>query len=71
MSDSEIFTVCPYCGQRVEPDDPAVRYGVEQKRLDHFRGSDIVDGMGGFFHPGCPMGAVGYVERDAPGSPTV
>jgi hypothetical protein len=24
------------------------------------------EGMGGFFHPGCPM--VGYVERDVPNS---
>jgi hypothetical protein len=68
MSDDETYTVCPYCRQRVEPGDPGVLYGVEQKRLKHFRGYDIVDGMGGYFHPGCPMGAVGYVERDAPSS---
>jgi len=66
MSEDETYTVCPYCGRLVEPDDPGVRYGVAQKRIDTMGGTFSVDGMGGFFHPGCPM--VGYVGRDVPNS---
>ena len=49
MSEDETFTLCPYCGRRVEPDDPGVRYGVAQKRIDTMGGTFNVDGMGGFF----------------------
>ena len=65
---SETYTLCPYCQEKVDPQDSGVRYGVEQVRIDRMGGFDLIDGMGGFFHPGCPMGAVGYVEREVPGS---
>jgi hypothetical protein len=68
MSEDETFTLCPGCGQRVDRDEPGVRYGVEQKRTATMGGTFNIDGMGGFFHPGCSMQAVGYVERDVPNS---
>jgi hypothetical protein len=61
--------MCPYCGRRVDPNDNGVTYGVAQVDTPGFGElADIADGTGGFFHPGCPMGAVGYVPRTLPGA---
>jgi hypothetical protein len=43
-----------------------VVYAVELREFTTFGGRHFVDGTGGFFHPGCPPGPVGYVERDRP-----
>jgi hypothetical protein len=51
----------------VNPDDPNAKYGVERQRLTSMGPTyDIVDGMGGYFHPGCSPAAVGYAERPRP-----
>jgi hypothetical protein len=61
------FMVCPYCGNRVEPDDEGVVYAREQKDVPGFgQAHDYVDGIGGFFHPGCPPERVGYARRPLP-----
>ena len=61
------YTLCPYCDERVEPDAPGVVYAVEQvETLAMGPTRTIVDGMGGFFHPGCSPEAVGYVRRPRP-----
>lgn len=79
MAEDGTFTVCPYCNQRVEPGDPGVTYGREQVKIASMTGSEYIDGMGGFLHPGeyfdgmggffhpsCPMGPVGYEPRPLP-----
>ena len=68
MSEDETLSLCPHCGQRVEPDQPGVRYGVELKRMETMGGAFTTVGGDGYFHPGCSMEAVGYVERDVPNS---
>ncbi len=47
MSDDVPFTTCPYCSQRVEPNEPGARYGLKQVRFDSFRGTSYEDGMVG------------------------
>jgi hypothetical protein len=67
MTDGGTFTVCPYCGQRVEPDEEGVVYAREQKDMPGFgQAHDFVDGAGGFFHPGCAPERVGYARRPRP-----
>lgn len=66
MTEPEIYTLCPYCGERVEPDEPGVVYAVEIREVRTFGGRDFIDGMGGFFHPGCSPEAVGYARRERP-----
>jgi hypothetical protein len=64
------FTLCPYCGQRVESDAEGVVYARE--RVDIGGGfsptasHEIVDGRGGFFHPGCPPERIGWERRQLP-----
>ena len=65
MSD-ETFTLCPYCREVVEPDGPGVTYAVELKQLDTFGGSEWVEGMGGYFHPGCSSDALGWKAKLRP-----
>jgi hypothetical protein len=61
------FTCCPDRGEKVSPDDPNVTYAVEQRRLTAMGPTHtIVDGMGGYFHPGCSPAAVGYAQRPRP-----
>jgi hypothetical protein len=63
------YTLCPYCGEKVDPNAPGVSYAVaidEVITMGSIR--TLVDGMVGFFHPGCPPGAVGYSIRPPPGS---
>lgn len=61
------FTLCPYCGKIVDPSDPDATYGVEQLRSVTMGPTvTYTDGMGGWFHPGCPMAPVGFVERPRP-----
>jgi hypothetical protein len=64
--DSNTFKVCPYCDERVEPDEPGVTYAVKPLRMDTLGGSSYVDGLGGYFHPGCSPGAIGWAPRDDP-----
>jgi hypothetical protein len=65
--EQETFTVCPYCRERVEPDDPRAIYAVEQVTLTAMGPTrSLVDGMGGYFHDGCSPEAVGYVRRERP-----
>jgi hypothetical protein len=52
---SETYTLCPTCGQRVEPDEPGVHYGRELRRIDTFGGTEYLDGIGGFFHARCAL----------------
>jgi hypothetical protein len=67
VSTEEPYTLCPDCGERVEPEAPGVHYGVEQREMRTFGPTvEIVDGFGGFFHPGCSPEAVGYVRRPHP-----
>jgi hypothetical protein len=63
----ESFTVCPYCDERVEPDDPNSVYAVEQVEvLTMGPTREIIDGMGGYFHPGVPAGGGRLREAGAP-----
>ena len=67
--DDETFTICPYCEQRVEPDDPGVVYAREQRVIETFGPTrEVVDATGGFFHAGCPPEAIGWVRRERPGA---
>jgi hypothetical protein len=68
MTDNESFTVCPYCDERVDPNESGVTYAVEVRRIDTMGSTQYVDGMGAFFHPGCPPSAVGYSPRQMPGA---
>jgi hypothetical protein len=68
----EPYTVCRCCDERVEPDAPGVVYAVERHEVLSFwtmgPTRTIVDGMGGFFHPGCSPEAVGCERRQRPTS---
>lgn len=67
MGGDEPYTLCPYCRERVEPDDPGVVYAVEQREILTMGPTrEIIDGIGGFFHPGCPPEAIGWVRRELP-----
>jgi hypothetical protein len=71
MSNEEATTVCPYCGNPVDPRSDGVVYGVLQYRLKGKDGDQIVQGAGRFFHPGCPPFPA-YVPRPLPGDdPTI
>ena len=48
---------CPYCGEPIDPKAPGVTYAV-----------GIRNGVGAFFHPGCPPGAMGYTVAQLPGA---
>lgn len=62
--------LCPLCSERVERDDPGVVYAVEQRETLAFGPTrEIVDGIGGFFHPDCPPEAIGWVRRELPAPP--
>jgi len=66
---SETLTTCPFCGERVDPNQAGVVYGVPRVNVPAFdRQSDSIDGDGRFFHPGCPLSAVGYVAVPLPGA---
>ena len=62
----ESHTPCPFCRERVDPDAPGVRHGVELHKIPRRGRYEYVEGLGGYFHPQCPMGLVGYAPRDAP-----
>jgi hypothetical protein len=67
VASDETYTLCPYCGERVEPDEPGVVYAAEQRELTAMGPTrQIVDGMGGYFHASCPPEAVGYARRPRP-----
>jgi len=67
MTDHETYTLCPYCRERVEPDEPGVVHAVEILDAPGMgQAYDYIDGMGGFFHTGCPPEAVGYARRPRP-----
>ena len=48
---------CPYCGEQVDPNAPGVTYAV-----------GIRNGVGAFFHAGCPPGVMGYKPAQLPGA---
>jgi hypothetical protein len=61
------YTVCPYCGRRVEPDARDVIYARKQVDLPGSgQQHDVVDGEGGFFHPECSPEDDGYARRPRP-----
>jgi hypothetical protein len=61
------FTLCPYCQQRVEPGADGVVYARKQVDAPGFgQGHNFIDGVGGFFHPGCPPERIGWVRRPVP-----
>jgi hypothetical protein len=65
----EPFQVCPYCRERITPDEPGVVYACQQVDAPGFgQAHDWIDGRGGFFHADCPPEAVGYARRAIPGS---
>jgi hypothetical protein len=67
MSSQETYTLCPYCRERVDPDESGVVYACEIRDVPGFgEGHHYVDGLGGFFHPGCSPERVGYVRRPDP-----
>jgi hypothetical protein len=46
----ETYTLCPYCGERVDPADADVTYACEQVDVPGFgQTHDWVDGVGAFF----------------------
>ena len=51
------YTLCPWCREAVDPGATGVRYAVELERMDSFGATQHVEGMGGFFHPGCRVPA--------------
>ena len=53
MSDSEVYTLCPACRTRVEPDGSGVVYAVPIRHLETMGGTHEVEGLGAFFHSGC------------------
>ena len=59
-------TRCPYCGEIVDPSDKSVVYAVESAEARTMGGSQLVYGVGGWFHAGCPPEAVGYARRLKP-----
>ena len=50
----------PELREPVDPNQSGVIYAVPEP--------ERVGAVGGFFHPGCPSGAVGYVSRTLPGA---
>jgi hypothetical protein len=60
MISTEAATECPNCGEPVDPNQSGVIYAVPEP--------ERVGAVGGFFHAGCPPGAVGYVPRTLPGA---
>ena len=62
----ESYALCPFCRERVDPCALGVRYGVELHKLPRRGRYEYVDGLGGYFHPHCPMGLVGYAPGEAP-----
>jgi hypothetical protein len=64
---SGTYTVCPNCGRRVDRHATGVIYAVERVNMPGFgQERDMINGRGGFFHPGCSPGAIGWVPRDVP-----
>jgi hypothetical protein len=67
VGDDETYKLCPYCRQRVDPDEPGVIYAREQVEVVTMGPTRTnVDGEGGFFHPECPPEAIGWVRRERP-----
>lgn len=67
-SDEAHYTVCPGCGERVDPDDPVTMYGYEQVPVPSVGDPNAkADGLGAYFHQGHFLGAPPY--RRAPKPP--
>jgi hypothetical protein len=64
--ENETFTLCPYCREVVDPTDPNATYAVELRRADSFGGTDWLEGLGGYFHPGCSPDALGWHTKPRP-----
>ena len=60
------FTRWPLCGGVVETPDPGVAYAVELVRAQTFGGTDMLEGMGGYFYPGCSPEALVWRSKPAP-----
>jgi hypothetical protein len=64
---SAMFSLCPYCGEQVDPDAEGVVYARQQVDAPGFgQKHDVIDGLGAFFHPMCPPESVGYARRPKP-----
>ena len=46
--EGKTYTICPSCGQRVEPEQEGVVYAVELERVDTFGATDYIEGVGAF-----------------------
>jgi len=51
-TDDGTYALCPWCRENVVPDGEGVHFAVELQRVDSFEGTDWVEGIGGFLHPG-------------------
>jgi hypothetical protein len=59
------YTTCPICQERIDPTDPSLLYGFEQKDVTGFGQSRaMADGLGGYLHEECFPGLASY--RPAP-----
>ena len=66
-TDDQPYTKCPYCDERIEPDETVAVYAVERRKVTASGPTYTwVDVIGGWFHEGCPPEAVGYARRPAP-----
>jgi hypothetical protein len=71
LMDDEANTNCPYCGERVDPHEPAAVYAVERVEVTTFGPThEVIDGLGSWFHEGCPPEAAGYAQRPPPAAPS-
>jgi hypothetical protein len=64
--ENETYKVCPSCREVVDPTDHTATYGVELVRADTFRGTDWLEGLGGFFHAGCSPEAIDWRTKPRP-----
>lgn len=64
--DDGTVTICSTCRNIVDPSDDALVYAVELIRAETFGASEVIEGLGAFFHPRCFPGEPRYRRKPLP-----